>query len=371
MERNSVLFFCGDGNSLHNFRGNLIKKFIENKFIVYAIVPNINKSNEKILKNLGVKIQFISFERKSVNPFSSIISLFWLIRKIKLINPDIVFSYSHKSVVLGAIASSFVGVPTIASLVTGTGHIFENITLYQKLRRMFGLAAMRVAFKLSTHIIFQNKDDKNLFLDLKLVHETKTNVVNGSGVDIKYYFEENFPNQLTFLCLARLIKSKGLKEYANACKILKAKYPKTRFLLGGAPDIHNDSISADEIKKSWFQEYGIEYLGYVEDVRKIIKMSSVYVLLSYNEGTPRTVLEAMSMGRPIITTDVNGCRETVKNKINGFLVKKYDFIEAAKYMEKFMDFSLISKMGKESRKYCQEKYDVHKVNEKIFKILGY
>ena len=139
MKQQSILFFCGDGNSLVNFRGNLIKQFIKKNFKVYAIAPNLNSSSRNFLTNLGVHIEIINFERKSVNPFSSFISLFWLTKKIKNINPDITFSYTHKPLVFGAFASYFSRIPKIVSLVTGTGHIFDNQTIYTKLRRFVGL----------------------------------------------------------------------------------------------------------------------------------------------------------------------------------------------------------------------------------------
>lgn len=366
----SILFFCGDGNSLINFRGNLIKKFIDQGFTVFAIAPNIDPSNKVLLNNLGVKVEMIDFERKSINPFSSFKSFFKLISIIKVIKPTYTFSYTHKPLVFGAIASYVARVPKIISLVTGTGHIFDNHSFLTKIRRSIGLLSFKLAFKLSTYVIFQNKDDRALFLDLGLVNSSKTSIVNGSGVDIDHFYPERFPDDLTFLCLARLIKSKGLQEYAEACRLVKNKIPNARFLLGGAPDIHDDSIDIDEIKTQWMDKYGIEYLGYIDDPREAIKKSSVYILLSYNEGTPRTVLEAMAMGRPIITTDANGCRETVREGINGFMVPVYDFNKAAYFMKKFIDKSILSEMGAASRDYCKERYDVHKVNNEIFKILG-
>lgn len=366
----SILFFCGDGNSLVNFRGNLIKKFIDQDFKVYAIAPNIDSSNKDFLNQLGVQIEMINFERKSINPFSSFKGLIALISILKTIKPTYVFSYTHKPLVFGAIASYVAGVPKIISLVTGTGHIFDNYNFLTKIRRVLGLLGFKLALKLSTFVIFQNKDDRAFFHELKLVDLLKTSIVNGSGVDIDHFSPEIFPDELTFLCLARLIKSKGLQEYAEACSIVRAKIPKARFLLGGPPDMHDDSIDLNEIKNQWKQKYGIEYLGFIEDPREAIKQSSVYILLSYNEGTPRTVLEAMAMGRPIITTDVNGCRETVKNGVNGFLVPIFNFKIAAEFMEKFTDKKILHNMGLASRDYCKEKYDVHKVNNEIFKILG-
>jgi len=366
----SILFFCGDGNSLVDFRGNLIKEYLRIGYKVYAIAPYIKEHNKKILSDLDVNLRIINFQRKSLNPFSSAKSFFELSKNIISISPDIIFSYTHKPVIFGALAGYICGVKKIVSLITGTGHIFDNHNLITKLKRFIGLTGFKLALFVSTIVIFQNKDDKNLFLDLKLVSKNKTYIVNGSGVDLDHFQVEPFPEKLTFLCLARLIESKGLREYAKACEIARKSLPEARFLLGGPVDPHDDAIKIEEINEIWKDQYGIDYLGYIEDPREAIKECSVYVLLSYNEGTPRTVLESMSMGRPIITTDVNGCRETVKPFQNGYLVPQFDFIETANYMLAFADNNLIKKMGHESRIYCSEKYDVHKVNDSILQIIN-
>lgn len=365
----AIIFFCSDGNSLVNFRGTLIKDFISKGYTVSAIAPNISSENKKFLQILNVKLDLISFQRKSLNPFSAAISFISVVKIIKATRPQLVFSYTHKPVVLGALASYLCRVPKIISLITGTGHIFDQHNLVTRIKRLIGLIGFKLALKVSHFVIFQNKDDQSLFINLDLVDSLKTSVVNGSGVDLEHFYQSPLPSELTFLCLARLIKSKGLHEYANACKLVRAKIPNAKFLLGGSPDIHNDSIDINEIKKTWKDKYGIDYIGYVQDPREAIKKCSVYVLLSYNEGTPRTVLEAMAMGRPIITTDVNGCRETVQNSVNGYLVPMFDHENAANHMLEFTDIELIQNMGAESRKYCEIKYDVNKVNASIFKIL--
>ncbi len=370
LKSQSILFFCGDGNSLVDFRGNLIKEYLNIGYEVYAIAPYIKEQNKKILLNMGVNLRIINFQRKSLNPFSSFTSFIELSKNIISISPDIIFSYTHKPVVFGALAGYFCGVKKIVSLITGTGHIFDKHNLITRLKRFVGLTGFKLALFASSHVIFQNKDDKNLFIDLKLVSKNKTYVVNGSGVDLEHFRVEPFPEKLTFLCLARLIESKGLREYAKACEIVRKSLPEAKFLLGGPSDPHDDAINVDEIREIWKDRFGIDYLGYIEDPREAIKNCSVYVLLSYNEGTPRTVLESMSMGRPIITTDVNGCRETVKPMKNGYLVPQFDFIETAGHMLSFADKLLIEKMGNESRIYCLEKYDVHKVNDSILQIVN-
>jgi glycosyltransferase involved in cell wall biosynthesis len=365
----SILFFCSDGDSLVNFRGTLIRDFVNKGYKVSAIAPNISKENKHFLQQLNVRLSIISFQRKSMNPISTLLSFAFLVRIIYASKPEIVFSYTHKPVVLGALASYFCRVPRIISLITGTGHIFDQYSMLTRIKRFLGLTGFRLALKASHFVIFQNKDDRSLFLELGLVTSAKTHVVNGSGVDLDHFQQFPHPSELTFLCLARLIKSKGLYEYAQACQLVREQLPNAKFLLGGSPDTHNDSINFKEIQDSWKIKYGIDYIGHIQDVREVIKESSVYVLLSYNEGTPRTVLEAMSMGRPIITTDINGCRETVKAGVNGYLVPIYDYKEAARKMLEFADKDMIKTMGNESRKYCEEKYDVHKVNASIFQII--
>lgn len=364
-----ILFYCGDGNSLVDFRGNLIQKFLKAKFNVVGVGPNISDSNLELLHSWGATFEKVSIKRKSANPFralSSLISLIGIIHKQK---PSHIFSYTHKPVLVGSFAGRICKVENIISLITGTGHLFDEENLFQKIRKKIGLFFFRIALFFSSHVIFQNPDDKKLFIDLRLVEPSKSSQVNGSGVDMSSYkFSQHPPSDIIFLCLARLIRSKGLIEYAHVAKAIKKIHPDVRFLLGGPGDEHQDSISVNEIKNSWYDLYGIEYLGHIKDVRSIIEKSSIYVLLSYNEGTPRSVLEAMSIGRPIITTDVSGCRETVKHGINGFLVPVKDVDSSIPYFLKIIDSDL-KKMGLESRNFCEEKYDVNKVNNNIFKIL--
>ena len=162
-----------------------------------------------------------------------------------------------------------------------------------------------------------------------------------------------------------MIKSKGLIEYANAAALVREKSPNAKFLLCGFPDEHYDSISEDEIKNDWFSKYGIEYLGFSSNPQESIAKGSVYVLLSYNEGTPRSVLEAMAMGRAIITTNVSGCRETVQEGRNGFLVEVKSPSSAASAMNLLLNESLRESMGKASREYCEEKFNVHEVNKTL------
>jgi len=365
--KKKIFFYCGDGNSLINFRGHLIKKFIKNQFDVYANCPNITDQNYKILTSWGVKLVSSDIQRKNINVISSLIELFQLISNLKKIKPNIIFSYTHKPLLVGALAGYLSRVPMIVSLVTGTGHLFDANNLRTKTRKFFGLKLFKIALKISNKIIFQNPDDLKLFLDLNLATKDNCSIVNGSGVDLDAFPYTPLPHKKTFLCLARLIASKGLIEYANAARSIKQTYPEYNFLLGGPIDHHSDSISLEDVL-SWKKEYGVEYIGNISNPAEAIQQCDIYVLLSYNEGTPRSVLEALSIGRPIITTDTSGCRETVIHGKNGYLATVKDYCSSAYFMEEIIKSDL-NAMSMESRRLAELKYDVHKVNNQIFRIL--
>ena len=370
MKKKSIVFICGNGDTLYRFRLELIKSFIKKHYHVHAFAPEIPEDFLKELENLGVKFHKISFKRKTVNIFDTALSIFDITKKLRKINPDIVFSYTHKSVVVGSICAFFAGRLRSISLITGTGHIFDDHTTIQRVKRFLGILGFKISLSMSEIVFFQNPDDLDLFCDLGMTSRSKSRLLNGSGVDLDKFSPTALPDGAVFLCMSRLIKSKGLLDYAKAAKIVKSKHPDSRFLLYGFPDNHEDSIDESEIINSWNTRYGIEYFGFTNDPVDTISKCSAYVLLSYNEGTPRSVLEAMSMGRPIITTNVPGCRETVKSKSNGYLVKLKDPDDAANAMIKLLDKNLREQMGENSRKICVEKYDVHLVNSVIISELN-
>lgn len=363
MKKKSIIFICGNGDTLINFRKEFIQCFLERGYEVYAIAPEISSSEHTKLSELGVSYREVPFRRKGINPIEFIRSIYLIYIEIDNIKPDLVFSYTHKSVVIGSIASRFARVKGIYSMITGRGHIFDKETLFKRLRCFFGVLSFRFSLKYNDKVFFQNPDDIKLFLRAGALKKDKVIRVNGSGVNLDYYEETELPENLIFLCAARLLKSKGLVEFAEAFKLFKSEFPSSRALLVGSPDDHDDSVPLEEIKAEWKNRFGLEYLGHFSDIREAIKLSSVFVLLSYNEGTPRSVLEAMAMGRPVLTTDVPGCRETVLNGRNGFLAKVRDPVDTARLMKKFTTKECRKSFGIESRKLCEEKFDVHKVNQ--------
>ena len=294
-------------------------------------------------------------------------SLFKLLKKEK---PDLVLSYTVKPVVYGSFAAWLARVPRIISMITGAGYVFAAETTKARLVRRIVSFLYKIGLYCSDVVIFQNEDDLNEFVTRGLVKKEKTSVVNGSGVNMEEFKKTDYPQNLTFFMLARLLHSKGVREFLEAAERVKTRYPFVKFMLLGALESHQDSLSIDDLKP--YVERGVvDYFGETDDVRPFFSRSSVFVLPSYREGTPRTVLEAMAMGRPIITTDAPGCRETVVDGLNGFLVPIKDVNALVEKMVWFVEnVEKVPVMGQASWDYCRSKFDVRKVNEAMFRCMG-
>lgn len=288
------------------------------------------------------------------------------------IRASALISYTIQPATLGVIAAARAGVPTILPLITGLGYAFgEGKSLKRKLSRGGAILLYRWALAKSSVVIFQNQDDR---CDLERVGayrpSTPSIVVNGSGVDIDAFHPLPLPATPSFLMVARLIREKGVFEYAEAAKRLKARHPHARFALAGWIDGSPTSIRPADVKR--MSEGGVEFLGKLSDVRPALAAASVFVLPSgYREGVPRSALEAMAMGRPIVTCDSPGCRETVVEGENGLLVPPFDADALCAAMQRFIaDPSLSARMGRRSRTLAEEKFDVRTVNRAILEAAG-
>lgn len=357
--------------SLINFRGDLIRAMIELGHEVICLGPEAGYKQP--LQELGADYLQIPLHRTGLNPLKDVKTLFSLRKVLKEIKPDIVFSYTVKPIVYGSIAAHMAGVRRMYALISGLGYVFIGQTFKQRLLTQIVAFLYRQGLKYNQVVFFQNPDDLHLFVSKSIVPKTaKPVLVNGSGVNIeKFAFAPPKLSSVTFLLIARLIKDKGILEYVESARLLKQKYPDAKFQLLGPLDINPAAITQEQLER-WTKEGIIEYLGKTNDVRPYIADASVFVLPSfYREGTPRSVLEAMSMGRPIITTDAPGCRETVIDGKNGFLVPVKDVDSLKSAMEKFiLNPDLIVQMGKQSRIIAEEKYDVRKVNRAILQEMG-
>ncbi len=354
---------------LITFRGPLIKEMIENGHDVIACAPDAPENIKEELNKLGASYHDISLDRTGMNFLQDLRGILNMVRFLKRVKPDVVLTYTIKPNIYGSISANIAKVPMVGSIITGLGHPFsDSASVILKLATVF---LYRLAITKKHVMFFQNRDDMDLFLEKKIVDkQNRLVLINGSGVDIKYFSSKKLPAQISFLLIARLLKEKGVREYAEAAKILKKKYPDIVFRLVGPIKDDRFHITQDELDQ-WVKEGRIEFLGFLDDVRNAVEDAFVYVLPSYREGTPRSVLEAMAMSRPIITTDAPGCRETVIDGVNGFLIPVGDSEALAKAMEKFiLQPSMGHMMASASRRIAEEKFDVEKVNHVILDNLG-
>ncbi len=363
-----VLLIGSIAGSIVNFRGDLIKEWIARGFEVTTLSRPSKEVRKERIRALGARHREIPIERDKINLFKDIRLIFALKKIFKEEQPDYIFAYTVKPVLYSALCLGASGGAKLYMMITGLGYAFSGATLKQRLVKVIIRLLYRRAMKKSTVVFFQNIDDLTVFKELGLVDPGQRIVmVKGSGVNLEhfYYGEPRAGEEIVFLLIGRLLGSKGIREYAEAAKLVKARYSNVTFKLLGRLLNSPDSISAKELD-GWQEEGVLEYLGGTEDVRPYLESCSVYVLPSYREGTPRSVLEAMSMGRAVITTDAPGSRETVINGVNGYLVPVKDSRALVKAMERFIEQpKLIEKMGIESRRIAEEKFDVHKVNRVI------
>jgi glycosyltransferase involved in cell wall biosynthesis len=357
--------------SLINFRGPLIAEMVARGHRVFALAPDISEEVAAQVRALGAEPVSIRLGRTSLNPFGALATLRDLGRALRAIGPDIVFAYTIKPIILGAAAARAAGVPRFVCLVTGLGYAFTGGREPKRLfSRAVGKRMYKRAFGRAFLAVFQNPDDLGEFRRLGLLPPAlPTLLVNGSGVDVDHFAPAPLPAGASFLMIARLLKDKGIREFAKAAARLKAERPEVRISLVGPPDTSPDGISQAQLDA--MVASGIQYLGMQSDVRGAIREHSVYVLPSYREGTPRSVLEAMAMGRPVVTTDAPGCRETVLEGVNGLLVPPKDWEALYRAMRRFVDEPrLIAPMGAESRRIAEEKFDVRKVNAALLAAAG-
>lgn len=351
----------------YNFRGDLIKKIIAAGYEVVVTGPNLDNVDK--IEALGARFELIPMNKNGVNPVHDLKYMNALRKLLKKEKPDVTLGYTSKPVIYGSIAARLAKVPHIAAMVTGAGYAFTATSKKARLIKLIMSMLYKAAFADCNVAIFQNDDDREQFINEKLVKADKCRTVNGSGVNTDSFPVSPFPEKITFFMLSRVMYSKGIREYLDACCAVKERYPEVRCMLLGACEGIQDSISPEALRV--YTDKGIiEHFGETDRVADYYKQCSVYVLPSYREGTPRTVLEAMSMGRPIITTDAPGCRGTVIDGETGYLVPVKDAAAVAEKMTEFIEHpEKISEMGAKSAEYCREKFDVEKVNKDMCKYL--
>ncbi len=372
MTRPSVLLIASFAESVPTFRGALIRAMRDAGMEVDVAVPLIENSPglQDGLAAHGVTAHGIPLRRTGTNPLADLTLVLALYRLIRKLRPTVTLPYTIKPVIYGTIAAWLAGVPRRYALITGLGYAFTD-KRRGLLTRIIGML-YRFALGKAHKVFFQNPDDESLFRSRGLLPRSVPSVVvDGSGVDVATFaVVALLSGQPSFLMIGRLLGDKGVREYAEAARRIKARHPAVQFRLAGWIDTNPDAINQAELD-DWVVQGTLEFLGKLGDVRAAIADSTVYVLPSYREGTPRTVLEAMAMGRPIITTDAPGCRETVIDGENGYLVPVKSVDALVEAMTRFIDDpDLAHRMGKRSREIAEDRYDVHKINAVMLREMG-
>ena len=363
---------------LYSFRKDLIASLIEQGHTVYAFITDNEEKSINDIRRLGALPVVYKFSRGGLNPIIDISNTFSLYKEIKTINPDIVMSYSAKPVIFGSLAAKAAKIKKVIGMIEGLGYAFtdqpKSLTYKTKVIKQVQILLYKASLPITDSLIFLNPDDPQDLLSLNNIKVKDFHILGAIGLNLNEYPRMALPSNIknkSFLFIGRLLKEKGIYEYIQAAKIVKQSYPDTKFVVLGSIDESNlGALSQDELSML-IADGIIDYPGQVDNVVDWIANSDVFVLPSYREGVPRSTQEAMAIGRAVITTDVPGCRETVVDGVNGFLVGKWDPEALAEKMIYFIENpEQIAIMGNESYKIAQEKFDAEKVNQRLLKMIG-
>lgn len=361
--------------SIINFRGPLVCEMVGRGVTVYALAPDYDDASRAAVRKLGALPLDYSVSRTGMNPLRDLFDLIRLARQLGRLKLDATFAYFIKPVIYGTLAARLAAVPQRFAMIEGAGYVFvddEALTLRRRLLRYFVTRLYRLGLSQADHVFMLNRDDAQQFIREGMVATGKVQVLkNGIGLELNHYrAAAPVSEPVCFILVGRLLREKGIYDYVAAARQVKARHPEARFILLGGVDLNPGSIQQSEVD-AWVTEGIIEWPGQVSDVRTWLAAASVFVLPSYREGLPRSTQEAMALGRPVITTDVPGCRETVRQGVNGFMVPVRDPGALARAMLMFIrQPEIISAMGAQSRCMAESQFDVHKINAEILKAMG-
>lgn len=371
-----IAFIANTDFGLYRFRLGLMKALLERGDKVVAIAPGREFLGK--IAQFGITTYSITLDRKGLNPFKDFITFVQIYRLLKKEKPSIVHTFTIKPNIYGSLATRLAGVPRLVNSVTGLGYVFSSSNRW--LQKIV-INLYRIAFRSSHRVIFQNQEDLELFVKLRILNRAKSCLIRGSGVNLNEFSinnvnEEELNKLKTSLNLienstidnktqvviisfiGRLLWQKGIREFIQAAEKLKNKYPHTMFLVVGEPDVGNPDTVSVSYLQLWDNRGTIKYLGWQSNIREIMALSDVIAFPSYyGEGIPRVLLEALAMGKPIVTTNHAGCRETVEPGLNGFLVPVRNVDLLVEALEKLiLDKDLRMRFGKYSRIKAQREF---------------
>lgn len=355
-----ILILANNDVGLYKFRKELIQELLKDND-VYISLP-YGKLVEPLIQ-MGCRFINTPVDRRGVNPITDLKLLNRYRKIIKEVNPDLIITYTIKPNIYGSIISRIKGIDYAVN-ITGLGTMFQNDNLLKKMivfMYKFALKKVKIVF-------FENIENKDIFIKNKIIEEEKACVLNGAGVNLEEYPFTEYPDEnenIRFLFIGRIMKEKGIDEFLYAAKKIKEEDKDIQFdIVGPMEDDYKNII------KECVGNDIINYYGYQEDVKPYIERCHCFVLPSYHEGMANTLLEAASMGRPLITSNIHGCKEAIKD--NGYLVKAKNEVELFKNLKKFieLDYKFKKNMGYNSRKYVGEKFDKRLIVEENLKELN-
>jgi glycosyltransferase involved in cell wall biosynthesis len=316
-----------------------------------AVATRVNKHGE-LLRAKGITIYPIEFSRRGLNPLKELRTALQVRKIIKQFGPTIVHNIALKPVVTGTLGERLAGCKNIVNAPVGMGYVFTSKDTKATLIRPFvKMLVKRLLNPPGSHVIIENPDDYQSLISGNFVQSSSLTLIRGAGVDTNLFASIAEPTgPLVVVLIARMLRDKGVGEFVDAVRLLKPKFPTARFLLVGTPDDGNPTSFLQTEVEGWRDENLIEWLGHRDDVAQILQTSHIVCLPSYREGLPKSLIEACSAGRPIVTTDVPGCREVVAEGVNGFLVPPRDYVSLANSIETLLlDPELRKRMGRAGR----------------------
>ncbi len=375
MAEYKIIFIGTIGSSAVNFRGSLLRRLVAKQCSVYVFLSSCAAEDRKQLEDWGVIVRLYKLSRSGLNPISELSTFLQLVRLIREVKPHAVFSFFVKPVIYGSLAAWYVGVPKRVAMLEGLGFAFTTqptgVRLRTQLIKWFQVHLYRQSLPRCHHVIFLNFDDKYDLLDSYRIPVSNPIILGPIGVDLNFYSPTALPlNELRFLFVGRLLAEKGVHIFLDAAQKAKARRPEIKFDVVGSPDTTSPNALSETQLHQHVKSKLITFGGQVSDIRPWIDRCSAFVLPSFREGFPRSTQEAMAMGRAVITTDVPGCRSSIEEGRNGFIVPPFDSDALAEKMIWFADNpSALQAMGDESRKIAIERFDIQKINCRVTELL--
>ncbi|MBQ4567740.1 MAG: glycosyltransferase family 4 protein [Desulfovibrio sp.] len=371
-----ILVLGNQGRAVSIFWSVLMRQMLAAGHTVVCCIPPGDSEADAALNALGVRVRHYPLDRKGLHPLHDVTTFRALHAMFRQERPDFLFASTIKPVIYGCLAARLAGVPHIYATITGLGYAFEADTFFKKCVNRLCSLLYRLALSRAEGVFFQNRDDVAVFQQAGILRtDARVLMARGTGVDTGHFALTPLPplppeGPIVFLLVARLLEAKGLAEYAEAARLLKARHPQTRVQLLGPPEHGLGSVSLETVRH-WERECGLEYLGETRDVRPFVAAAHVLVLPSWREGTPTAVMEAMSMGRAAIVTDAPGCREVVEDDHNGRIVPLRDARALAAAMTDMVERpEQIGRMGQAGRQMAEQLFDAQVVADGILHQMG-